>query len=69
MGTQIVPRRINRCKTLSFPGGLAEDLRMNRRTEEFGRSDPSWHGPGSFGLRHYLAAMKPKAVPGVRLYR
>jgi hypothetical protein len=68
MGTKTVARRTNRCNTLSFPRGLEEDLRMNRRAEEFGRSDPSWHGPGSYGLRHYLAAGNPKAVPGVRLY-
>ena len=79
MGTQTVARRTKRCNTLSFPvlpffPGLARALIRRweeivlRRAEELGRSDPSWHGPGPYGLRHYLAASNPKAVPGVPLY-
>jgi hypothetical protein len=81
MGIQSVARRTNRCNTLSFPvlpffPGLARAIRMIRRweeivlrrAEELGRSDPSWHGPGTYGLQHYLAASDPKAVPGVPLY-
>ncbi len=80
MGTQNVPRRTKRCKITSFPPGLASKaakaLRIIRRwdkivlqrTMELGRSDPSWHGPGPYGLRHVFAAGNPTAVPGVRLY-
>jgi|GEM_PF-918846 hypothetical protein len=82
MGTQTVPRRSNRCNSLSltvlpfFPG-LKRAIRLvrrweeivERRAEELGRADPSWHGPGTCGLQHFIAARNPKAVPGMRLYR
>jgi len=45
------------------------DAKVIERSREFGKADPSWHGPGPVGLRHFRAAYDPNAVLGQAFYR
>jgi hypothetical protein len=46
----------------------AEELRIISRSKLLGKWDPSWSGPGPFGLRHWSAAYDHKAMLGTAFY-